>query len=932
MAYLTTRQKKVDLLSYIEILKRLNLKPTLRGPWAVVRKATQVQGWKLHLSSVPVEAVKLLSIVVPFLSQCGVSFKVAKDERVLFQLNEGEMGATQVGKFITIYPDSAQESRQLADQLIEMTKEFHGPIIVSDLRLGGIVYTRYGGFNPIVTRDRLGQTFLSIYAPDGTLRIDSYEVPFVPPANVPNPFDDYSFVTSRSQHTTQTVKPQMSSSKLFGPGYLVIEVLKQHPKGSTFLSVDLRSQEQIGIKVIKQGRQYCLSDEYGRDMRTRLKHQEALHNNLYSFVPIPKVDPYFEVKGDGYLPVEYIEGQTIEMLAVDSLANRAWNCLFTNKQVKLLSYLKKVVTAVQKMHAVGYVHRDLTASNIWIGADEQVYLLDLELAHHVDDPTPAFGLGTAGFMSPEQEDRKPPAFTDDIYALGCITILLLTGIDPRRILFASEKDRILQLLELTNGAPLELIEIIAQAVKSDPNARPDLETINTLLEHCIASLPKSTGQVTNTLPVSSITQQSNKSVRNQVSDLITTGQDGLLKDVISDRVSGLWLSSAISTSSHQGMRSAIGSSYELCRSANRGVAGVVYLLGRLARFGYGTQAVRERVQQAIQWLLSSESTSDEQLPGLHFGEAGVAVAMAEAISGGLIERDSQIDAFLSKALSGKLDWPDITHGAAGQGIAILYCADRLQDSALLNLTHPCADYLITCQKGDGSWAMPLGVDGMSGQTLTGFAHGVSGIVYFLAEYAQRFGSIDAHKAWQAGIDWLIKQAIPTKGFEGRHAFEWHYSLTNDICWKWWCHGSPGIALTFLRLYEQTEDSIYAEVATKALQIHPINIRYPNLSQCHGLSGLGEIYLEAGRVLGDEQWLERAEVIAKNLIHLRRETSCGSVTWLVEDPNIATADLMVGSSGVLHFFLKLSLNAKKVGFPLLLDPVWMPKPGSHLGVA
>ncbi len=74
--------------------------------------------------------------------------------------------------------------------------------------------------------------------------------------------------------------------------------------------------------------------------------------------------------------------------------------------------------------------------------------------------------------------------------------------------------------------------------------------------------------------------------------------------------------------------------------------------------------------------------------------------------------------------------------------------------------------------------------------------------------------------------------------------EWNYSDVHSEKWKWWCHGGPGIALAFLNLYEQTGKDSYADVVTKALEIHPFDIQYPNLSQCHGISGLGEIYLEA----------------------------------------------------------------------------------------
>jgi serine/threonine protein kinase len=891
----------------------------LRGPWAIVGETTRTQGWKLHLSSIPTEAVQLLSLVVPFLCQVGVGFKVAKDETVLSQLNEGELGATQVGKFMTVYPRSDEEARQLAAQLIDITRGLHGPVVVSDLRLGDITYTRYGGFNPIITRDRLGQMFLSIHAPDGTLRVDLQNVPFSPPNGVPNPFANYSFLDGHPTvhySATAPASPFPSPShNLFGPGYLVLEVVRQQPKGTVFRAIDLRSQGQVSIKIIKQGRQYCLSDEYGRDIRTRLRHQEALHNTLAGLVPIAKADPYFEVQGDGYLPLEDIAGQSIESFASGSLNNRSWSSLTSREQVTFLVYLEKTLTAVQQMHTAGYVHRDLSASNIWIGADEKVYLLDLELAHRVGDETRAFGLGTPGFMSPTQEAHEPPTFADDIYALGCAMILLLTGLDPRRVLFASEKHRVRQLLELTNGGPFRLVEVIAQCVSTDPTARPSLESIKATLQQCVSS------SASDILPLTEVGERivwNSERIEKAVHDeayrkLISGAQQGLLEDVIRDEVSGLWLSAAGRTDNRFGSAG----SYQIYRDTNRGVAGSIYLLGRLARFGYSTEAVRDRVGQFVRWLLVDENPTDVRLPGLHFGEAGVAVAIVEAIAGGLIDRDAQVDAFLSKALSGDLDWPDITHGAAGQGVAAMYCAQRLQDSSLLDLAHRCAKFLIKCQKADGSWEMPAGVDGMSGETLTGFAHGVSGIVYFLAEYARCFGSMEASKSCDAGVAWLIEQAMPTEHGQG---LEWYYSDAHQDRWKWWCHGSPGIALTFLKLYEQTRNSVYAEFATKALRTHPVDIRYPNLSQCHGLSGLGEIYLEAGRVLGDRQWYDRAESISNILFHLRRETESGSVTWLVEDPYMATADLMVGSSGVIHFFLRLSGNVKQLGIPLLLDPV------------
>ena len=47
----------------------------------------------------------------------------------------------------------------------------------------------------------------------------------------------------------------------------MLEIVKEHPRGSVFRGIDLRSSEHVGIKVIKQGRQHCMADEYGRDIR-----------------------------------------------------------------------------------------------------------------------------------------------------------------------------------------------------------------------------------------------------------------------------------------------------------------------------------------------------------------------------------------------------------------------------------------------------------------------------------------------------------------------------------------------------------------------------------------------------------------------------------------------------------------------------------------
>jgi hypothetical protein len=43
------------------------------------------------------------------------------------------------------------------------------------------------------------------------------------------------------------------------------------------------------------------------------------------------------------------------------------------------------------MRFAGRRHRyDLSVSNVWLGDDQRVRLLDLEIAHHVEDPSPVY--------------------------------------------------------------------------------------------------------------------------------------------------------------------------------------------------------------------------------------------------------------------------------------------------------------------------------------------------------------------------------------------------------------------------------------------------------------------------------------------------------------------------------------------------------------
>src|SRR5215472_11043444 len=78
--------------------------------WRFSRKRNRndpSQGWKLHVSATIISACSIFRLIAPYLKQRNASFKGSKSLKELGKLNVGIFyGFSQVGKFVTIYPES----------------------------------------------------------------------------------------------------------------------------------------------------------------------------------------------------------------------------------------------------------------------------------------------------------------------------------------------------------------------------------------------------------------------------------------------------------------------------------------------------------------------------------------------------------------------------------------------------------------------------------------------------------------------------------------------------------------------------------------------------------------------------------------------------------------------------------------------------------
>src|SRR5690606_16400751 len=93
----------------------------------------------------------------------------------------------------------------------------------------------------------------------------------------------------------------------------------------------------------------------------------------------------------------------------------------------------QVCRALKVAHNTGIVHRDLKPSNLLIDRNGVVKLTDFGIAQvFASSKLTATGgiLGTAEYMSPEQATGSRATRQSDIYSLGAVMYVMLTGRPP----------------------------------------------------------------------------------------------------------------------------------------------------------------------------------------------------------------------------------------------------------------------------------------------------------------------------------------------------------------------------------------------------------------------------------------------------------------------------------------------------------------------
>ncbi|MDD6484490.1 MAG: serine/threonine-protein kinase [Clostridiales bacterium] len=120
---------------------------------------------------------------------------------------------------------------------------------------------------------------------------------------------------------------------------------------------------------------------------------------------------------------KYIEGMTVK----EYIEN---NGVFGKPEADRL--ICEICTSLCALHRMGIIHRDITASNVIIGADGHCYLIDFGISRTVKpgQSSDTEILGTAGFAAPEQFGFRQTDARSDIYSVGVLMSYMISGKMP----------------------------------------------------------------------------------------------------------------------------------------------------------------------------------------------------------------------------------------------------------------------------------------------------------------------------------------------------------------------------------------------------------------------------------------------------------------------------------------------------------------------
>lgn len=810
---------------YREWLIQKHIPFTEKGIYIQVGELPSTTGWMLELGVIALQLDAFMSKLLPFILGEKLVFILPVEKEAAEALIRTGVGYAQTARILVLYPTPKLEISVLAQKLVALTEEFRAPEIPGTCWLGGCVHARYGMFR--VTQETA----------------DAFSLPAKVswPFATPKPFADNS------------------GKKILNNTYRITELIKHNPKGDAMKAVYYKGLFRIGRCFIKQGRINTFMDPVGRDARDRLKWQYQLHQELKDMKGLPKVLDLFEEGRDSYLVTELIKGYPFTQLVHGSMLFTTWLGVSGNGQQQILKVLLQIVRLVAEMHARGYLHRDIAPENFLI-VDDQVYMIDLELAWNKNSgqPSPAFILGSPGYMSPSQEAALMPVVEDDIYALGALLMFTFCSYQPARL-----NDNLVEmqqrLLLFTGSA--EVADLIVACLHPRAQHRPALSKIeDEIIRYAGMITTDKAAKIHATEGRELKWEESVRKCLNAInSPFVSSGE-------------GIWWS--VPRASRIKQELLVQRLRALYPAFIDGISGVLWVLAAAGKVGmYAVDSSFYQVNLAV--LKERFLYADKTGNGLYEGLAGIGVALSAGIANGFIPDSEAARMEILHCLEKQVAGPNVAEGAAGHGLAILCCLPHLESDKARELLGKDLKLLAE--------VFAQGKDKALG---SGFSNGLAGILYFLWTYLHFFENSELRKYAISGMERLQKLH---KG---------------DSVDDWWLEGRAGWIRTYLRAFQVSGNVEYKRMAESLLDKIPQTIGSNWYGYLQGIWGLGDVLVEAVAVLKRDIDKKRMAGLVDYAVWLMYNETEKEAYWIMKTGDAPVAGGVSDNAGGLFLLLRV----------------------------
>ena len=204
-----------------------------------------------------------------------------------------------------------------------------------------------------------------------------------------------------------------------------VRLLKESPRGSVRL-----------IRHNAGGKQFILRRFQGNgEVYRRLLSCSCRY--------LPLVYEAAEQDGENIVIEEFVQGDTLDFLLKGAQ--------FSPQETK--QTVKQLCQGLWVLHSMAAVHRDIKPENVILRGNDAV-LIDFDAArlHKPEAEADTQILGTTGFAAPEQYGLGQSDTRTDIYSLGVLMNVMLTGQHPSKKLAEGRLGRVIQRCTQVNPA------------------------------------------------------------------------------------------------------------------------------------------------------------------------------------------------------------------------------------------------------------------------------------------------------------------------------------------------------------------------------------------------------------------------------------------------------------------------------------------------